>query len=146
MKRLLVILFAMLAIGCVTTSDKKDSNTVNTRPDKKEGPLPKVKGVSKPPKELKLTSVLYELAIAPDKERFAKENDIFLSKGTVRVFISFDPVSPNSEREKLVKTYNIVVEKKSNNLLRGLVPIDRLIPLSKESSIWSIRLPDRPIK
>ena len=146
MKRLLVILFAMLAIGCVTTSDKKDSNAVSTRPEKKEGPLPTVKEVSKPPKELKLTSVLYELAIAPDKESFAKENDIFLSKGKVRVFISFNPASSNSEREKLAENNNIVVEKKSNDLLRALVPIDRLIPLSKEFVIWSIRLPDRPIK
>jgi hypothetical protein len=39
-----------------------------------------------------------------------------------------------------------MVEKKSNDIYRALVPIDRLIPLSKESAVWSIRLPDRAIK
>jgi len=101
--------------------------------------------VSKPPTDLKLTSVLYELTIAPDKERFAQEHGIFLSKGAVRVFISFDPASSDSERKELFPIYHIVVEKKADNLFRALVPIDSLIPLSKEFSIWSIRLPDKPI-
>ncbi|MFC1882955.1 hypothetical protein ACFL2S_15900, partial [Thermodesulfobacteriota bacterium] len=71
---------------------------------------------------------------------------IFLTKGKVKVFISFNPASSNSERDKLAESYNFMVEKKSNDLLRALVPIDSLIPLSKESVVWSIRLPDRAIK
>ena len=46
----------------------------------------------------------------------------------------------------MVEKYKLAIEKKSNDLLRVLVPIDGLIPMSKESIIWSIRLPDRPIK
>ena len=62
------------------------------------------------------------------------------------VFIFLNSASSNSERDKLAENYNFMVEKKSNDILRALVPIDRLIPLSKESVVWSIRLPDRAIK
>ncbi len=146
MKSLLLIILAILFLGCVTTT-KKDSSVVSSLPEKKEDTFSEgLKEGHKPPKVLKLTSILYELAVAPEPENFAKEHDIFLAKGKVRVFICFNPASSNSEREKLAENYNIVVEKKSNDLLRALVPIDRLIPLSKESVIWSIRLPDRAIK
>lgn len=144
MKSLLLIILAILFLGCVTTT-KKDSSVVSSLPEKKDT-LPGLNEEHKPPKELKLTSILYELAVAPEPENFAKEHAIFLAKGKVSVFISFNPASSNSEREKLAENYNIVVEKKSNDLLRAFVPIDRLIPLSKESVIWSIRLPDRAIK
>src|SRR3989304_2002674 len=100
----------------------------------------------KPPKELKLTSILYELAISPDRENFAKNHNIFLQEGKVRVFIYMDPSSTKLDRSKLVKSLNIDIEKTSNNLLRALVPIDKLIPLSKEPIIWSISLPDKPTK
>jgi hypothetical protein len=127
------------------TTTKKDSNVVSSHPEKKDT-LPGLNEEHKPPKELKLTSILYELAVAPEPENFAKEHDIFFTEGKVRVFISFNPASSNSERDQLAENYNMVIEKKSNDLLRALVPIDRLIPLSKESIIWSIRLPDRAIK
>jgi len=144
MKSLLLIILPLLILGCMTTT-KKDSSVVSSLPAK-EDTVPGLNDGHKPPKELKLTSILYQLAVAPEPESFAKEHDIFLAKGKARVFISFNPVSSNSEREKLAENYNIVVEKKANTLLRALVPIDRLIALSKESLIWSIRLPDRAIK
>lgn len=103
-------------------------------------------GKRKPPKELKLTSILYELAISPNRENFATEHDIPLHEGKVRVFIYLDPASTKSERESLGKGYNIEVEKQSNDLLRALVPIDEMIQLSKESIVWSITLPDKPTK
>jgi hypothetical protein len=62
------------------------------------------------------------------------------------VFISFNPASSKLDRDSLAANYHFIVEKKSNDLSRVLVPIDRLIPLSKESIVWSIRLPDRAIK
>ena len=79
-------------------------------------------------------------------QNFAKEHNILMSKERVRVYISFNPDSSTSKREKVLENYNIVVEKKAGNLSRALVPINRLIPLSKESVIWSIKLPDRLIK
>lgn len=146
MKRLLLMILAILLLDCVTTA-KNDRNVIHYLPEKKEDTLTgEFKAKRKPPRELKLTSILYELAIASEPENFAKEHDIFLSNGRVRVFIFFDPASSRSEREKIVENYKLVFEKKSNALLRALVPIDGLIPMSKESVIWLIRLPDRPIK
>jgi hypothetical protein len=144
MKSLLVLILAFLLLDCVETT-KKDSGVVSSLPKKNDASLG-VNDEHSPPKELKLTSMLYELAIAPEPEGFAKEHSLFLVNGKVRVFILFDPTSSNLERDKLAEDYNIVVEKKSNDIVRALVPIDRLIPLSKESVIWSIRLPDRAIK
>jgi hypothetical protein len=146
MKRLLVIILSILLLDCATTT-KNDHNVANYLPGKKKDtPTGEVKTNCKPPRELKLTSILYELAIASEPENFAKQHDIFLSNDWVRVFIFFDPASSRSEREKIVENYKLVFEKKSNDLLRALVPIDGLIPMSKEPIIWSIRLPDQPIK
>jgi hypothetical protein len=146
MKSLLLIILAILFLGCLTTT-KKDSNAASAHPEKNEDTFADgIKEGHKPPKGLRLSSILYELAIAPGPEKFAKKHDIFLTNGKVRVFISFNPASSNSEREKLAESYHFMVEKKSNDILRALIPIDRLIPLSKESVVWSIRLPDRAIK
>jgi hypothetical protein len=146
LKSILLIILAILFLGCLITT-KKDSNAVSSMPEKNEDTF--VDGIKvghKPPKELKLSSILYKLAVASEPEKFAKRHDVFLTEGKVRVFISFNPTSSNSERDKLTENYNFIVEKKSNDLLRALVPMDRLIPLSKEAVVWSIRLPDRGIK
>jgi len=135
----------MLA-GCVTKSES-DLNVTNSVPKNREKTLPKefIKQ-HKPPKELKLTSVLYELAVAPDPDHFAKEHHIFLTKGLVKVYISFDPGSSIPEREEMIENYNIVIEKTAGSLSRALVPVNRLIPLSNEPVIQSITLPKRLIK
>lgn len=134
----------MLA-GCVTKSES-DLNVTNSFPENKEKTLPKefIKQ-HKPPKELKLTSVLYELAVAPDPDHFAKEHHIFLTKGLVKVYISFDPGSSIPEREEMIENYNIVIEKTAGSLSRAWVPVNRLIPLSNEPVIQSITLPKRLI-
>ncbi len=133
-------------MGCVTNG-KKDTGLVGSAAKEKEETFSQpLEEVHKPPKGIKLTSILYELAVSPEPKSFARKHDIYLDKDKVKVFISFNPVSSNSERDKLGENYNMVVEKKSNDLLRVLVPIDGLIPLSKESIVWSIRLPDRPVK
>ena len=144
MKSLLLILLPFLILGCMTTTEKYSS--VDTIVHEEKGPAPGLPEGHKPPKELKLTSILYELAIASETERFAKEHGISLANGKVRVFIFFNPDSSNSERDRLAENYTIVVEKKADTLVRALVPVDRLIALSKETVIWSIRLPDRAIK
>jgi hypothetical protein len=94
----------------------------------------------------KLSSILYDLAIAPDPEYFAKKHDIVLDKDRVRVFIFFEPSSSDPDRKKILNDHGIIIEKSSADLTRGLVPVDHLISLSEESVIRSIRLPDRLIK
>jgi hypothetical protein len=62
------------------------------------------------------------------------------------VFIFFETSSSDPERKKILKDHGIIIEKSSANLIRGLVAVDQLIPLSEEPVIQSIRLPDRLIK
>jgi len=93
----------------------------------------------------KLQSILFELVTSDNKEKFAKEHDIFLYEGKVKVFILFDQASSQLDREKVSEFHHIVIEKKSDNVARTLVPIDELIPLSKESVVSSISIPAKPI-
>ena len=146
LKGFLLIILAIASVGCSTTI-KKDSDAVDPLSGKNADTY--TDGIMeghKPPKQLKLSSLLYDLAIDPEPEKFAKKHGIFLTEGSVRVYISFNPTSSNLERDTLFENYNFMVEKKSKDLSRALVPIDQLIPLSKESAIWSIRLPDRAVK
>ena len=94
-----------------------------------------------PPGE-KLASILYELVIASIPGNFAEEHGIHMTRGKVRVFVFLDSTSSDFEKEGLVQRHNMVVEKKSDDLLRAMVPLDELIPLSKEPVVLSITLPD----
>ena len=146
LRGLFLIILAIASMGCSTTI-KKNSDAVGPLAEKSDDTY--ADGIMeghKPPKELKLSSLLYDLAIDPEPEKFAKKHGIFLTEGSVRVYISFNPTPINLERDTLAENYNFMVEKKSNDILRALVPIDQLISLSKESAVWSIRLPDSAVK
>ena len=97
-------------------------------------------------KKQKLSSILYELATSPDTDNFAKKHHLSLDKDRVRVFIFFEPSAPDLTRKKILNDHRITIEKSAAELTRGLVPVDQLIPLSEESAIRSIRLPDKLIK
>lgn len=146
MRNLFLIILVSMFAGCVTNAEN-GLNATNSVPEKRENTSPKeLSRHHNPPGELKLTSVLYELAVAPDPDHFAKQHHIFLTKGSVKVYISFDPGSSIPEREDIIQNYNIVVEKTAGNLSRAWVPVNRLIPLSKQFVIQSITLPKRMIK
>ena len=146
LKSFLMIILAIASLGCLTTI-KADSGIVGFPSDKNDDMYADeiMKG-NKSPKELKLSSLLYDLAVDPEPEKFAKKHGIFLTEGKVRVFISFNPTASNLEMDTLAENYSFMIEKKSKDVSRALVPIDKLIPLSKESIVWSIRLPDRAIE
>ena len=126
MKRFIFIIAAVFFLGCTAIAQK----------DYPE---------DKPPERLKMSSILYDLAVDPDPENFANKHNIFFHKNRVKVFIYFDPASSGLDREKIIEKYKLIVEKKSKDLARALVPVNVLIPLSRESVIWSIKLPDKPI-
>jgi len=146
LKSFLLIIWAIASLGCSSTI-KNEYDAVGSSSEKNDGKYAgEIKKENKPPKELKLSSLLCYLAVDPEPEKFARKHGIILINGKVRVYISFNPASSKLERGTLAENYNFMVEKKSNDLSRALVPIDKLIPLSKESIVWSIRLPDRAIK
>ena len=97
-------------------------------------------------KNQKLSSMLYELATSPDPYDFAKKHAIFLDKNRVRVFIVFEQSSSDPDRKKVLNDHEIIIEKGAADMIRGLVTVNQLIPLSQEPEIQSIRLPDRLIK
>lgn len=104
------------------------------------------RGQIKPPLELrKLESVLCEFLMATDRENFAKTHRIFFREGRVRVSISIDPDVSATEKESLVKTYRIEIEKESENSVRVTVPVEGLASLAEEKLILSVRLPDKPM-
>lgn len=141
-----LIILTILFLSCLVPN-KKDSSAISSNPEKKQGPFVDEKMIGlKPSKELKLSSILYRLAGSPEPEKFAKENDIILTEGKVKVFIYFNPDALCSDMDKLAEKYIYGVEKKTSKVFRALVPIDSLVPLSKEAIIWSIKLPDRAIK
>jgi hypothetical protein len=90
-----------------------------------------------------LSSALYEFLISPDREEFVKTHHLFYQEEKLRVYVVVDPAISQKEKETLVNTHRINVEKVSQNLLRALVPGDELASLAKEPLVLSIRLPNR---
>ncbi len=103
------------------------------------------RGQLKPPWELrKLSAVLYEFLNAPNREEFARTHHIFYHDGKLRVYIDMAPGISKEEKDRLIGTYRINIEKGSGNRLRAILPADELASLAKETPVLSIRLPDRP--
>jgi hypothetical protein len=138
------IFFFIFLFGCLVSCDN-DPVVKSFGKNSKNAPEAGSNKIGDTKKE-KLSSILYELAISPDHNNFAKKHGILLDKDRVRVFILFEPSSSDSERNKLLEDHGIMIEKSSADLTRGLVPVDHLISLSQEPVIRSLRLPDRLIK
>ncbi|MGD2030158.1 MAG: hypothetical protein PVG86_09505 [Desulfobacterales bacterium] len=143
MKRCCLIILYVVLASCVTHSDNNHNDPTPVS-EKNENTLSKeLTQQHNSPTVHKLTSILYELAVAPDSDYFAKQHHILLTKGSVKVFISFDSATSISEREAMIQNYDIVIEKTAGNLSRAWVPVNQLIPLSNEPVIQSITLPKR---
>jgi hypothetical protein len=144
MKKQRFIFLSIFLFGCFISCNNGNPVVHSFKKTEKNTSASRAKTIEDSRKQ-KLSSMLYELAIASDPEDFAKKHHIFLSEDRVKVYIFFDPDVLVSEKEMILNKFNIMIEKKSNGLVRALVPINRLIPLSKESVIRSIRLPDKLI-
>ena len=94
---------------------------------------------SKPQQALKLESALYQLTQATDTETFARLRAIDLIEGRVRVIVELD------EGGVLDTGAGAVIESRYQNLVRVLVPIDQLLPLSQQTGVRFVRLPQRPV-
>jgi len=102
-------------------------------------PLPS-KLPPKPPREYtNLASVLYELIKSPDRSDFAQRHGLYLSQEKVRVIIELLPGVKEVEGD-----YEMVVEGRTKNLIKALVPIDQLGLLAEDPWVGFIRPPHKP--
>ena len=144
MKRRIFIFFFILLFGCFISCN----NAPAAHPLKRTKNQTTQEGSNKikDTHHQKLASLLYELAVSPDPGYFARKHNILLDNHRVRVYILLEPSASKTERIKMLKAHNIIFEKWSGDMFRGLSPVDQLIPLSEEPAVNIIRLPDKLIK
>ena len=145
MKRRRSIFLSVLLFVCLISCNNNDPSVHSLTKTKKYTSTSRSNEIGDTKKQ-KLSSMLYHLAISKDPESFAKQHHIFFDRDRIRVFIFFEPSSSDPERKKILEDHGIIIEKESTDMIRGLVTIDQLIPLSEESVIRLIRLPDKLIK
>jgi hypothetical protein len=143
-RKLFVIAIMVTLFTTHCGGDRGGSSSKITDPGKKQRETPEVPVKEKPPNAFKISSVLYDLAVAPDREQFAAEQGIVISGEMVKVFLFFSGDASDREREKIIERYHVDIEKRADNVFRAEVPIDDLLGLSKEPLIRSIDLPDKP--
>ena len=84
----------------------------------------------------KLSSELLQLATSENPEGFAKQHGIPLINNSVQIVI----VTIN-EFPDITKHYDLKEIKIHKNLIEAIVPIEELVPLSKEEDVKYIRRP-----
>lgn len=95
----------------------------------------------KPPQEYaKLASVLYRLVQSPNRCDFAEKHKLYLFEDKVRVVIELI-----SGCDELREDYGMVVEKRGENLIKALVPIEQLLYLAVDACVGFIRPPHVPL-
>lgn len=99
---------------------------------------------NQPSTPTKLASILLRLSQAQDAEIFARVHNIELVDRNVRVVIRLDSTTQADEMARLASTYGLFVEKRANSLLRALVPIHQLVPLSGEPKVRFVDVPTTP--
>lgn len=140
-KLLLLIWLTVMAIGC-TQTPMIESKNVGSPVGTKNGDLPPKKHEkNKPLVQQKLASVLYRLTMAPEPEPFAKQHGLFFLNDKIKVYVYFTPDVPSSEIQRVVDAHHIQLEKRANDLVSAWVPVDRLVPLSKEAVVRIISPP-----
>ena len=99
----------------------------------------RLKSHKPPPEAAHLDSMLYQLTQAKDVEAFARQHQLSLVDGRVRVIIELREGHHLAERE------GVIVESAYQNLVRALVPVGRLLPLAQTPEVAFIRLSHRPV-
>jgi hypothetical protein len=91
-----------------------------------------------PPPDARLDSTLYGLMIAPDWRDYAAGHGIDLSGLRARVIVELH--SPGA----VPQAADLLVEARSDTLIRALVPIEQLLVLARDPAVSMVRLPNRP--
>ena len=142
-RRIFIFFFIFLFGSLMSCKNTPAAHSLNKTEDRKS---PEESKKIQDSKNQKLSSMLYELALSPDPDYFAKKHNILLDNQRVRVYIFLNQSSLEPERTKMLKTHHIMIEKRSADMLRALAPVDQLIPLSEEPLVRFIQLPDKLIK
>ena len=90
------------------------------------------------PAGVRLDSLLYALAIAPDWHNFARARGISLLGLRIRVIVEL--VNP----QVVPQGYHLLEEARAQELMRVLVPVSELIRLARDPAVKFIRLPYEP--
>jgi len=92
----------------------------------------------RPPEGLRLDSLLYALALAPDWHEFARERGLALFGMRIKVIVElYDP-------QVVPQGYYLLVEARSQELMRALVPVSELLRLAGDPATEFVRLPYEP--
>ena len=92
MKKRILIFFFIFLFGCLISCNNAPAAHSLKKTEKQtaqEGSK-KIAKTNNP----KLASILYELALSPDPEHFAKQHNILLEDLKVRVYILMEPSTP----------------------------------------------------
>ncbi len=91
-----------------------------------------------PPAGVRLDSLLYALTLSPDWHEFARERGFSLLGLRIRVIIEL--ASPAN----LPQGYYLLVEARTQELLRAQVPVSELVRLAADPAVKLVRLPYEP--
>ncbi|HIC95527.1 TPA: hypothetical protein EYP12_02735 [Candidatus Bipolaricaulota bacterium] len=92
----------------------------------------------RPPEGVRLDSLLYALTLAPDWHEFARARGFTLFGLRIKVIVElYDP-------QVLPQGYYLLVEARSQDLMRVQVPVSELIRLSSDPTVKFVRLPYEP--
>lgn len=92
----------------------------------------------RPPEGVKLDSLLYALAVAPDWHDFARERGIDLFGMRIKAIVEL------ASSETVLQGYHLIEEARSEDLMRVLVPVSELVRLSSDPAVEFVRLPYEP--
>jgi len=87
-----------------------------------------------------LESVLYQLTQSTQPNEFAKERGLYVKNGKVRVVIELE-----NKTGTIPPGYGIVEETRYDGLVQAMVPINRLIEISREQGVKVVRVPNKPV-
>ncbi len=89
---------------------------------------------------VKLESVLYQLTQSTQPNEFATERGLYVKNGKVRVVIELE-----NKTGTIPAGYGIVEETRYDGLVQAMVPINRLIEVSREQGVKVVRVPNKPV-
>jgi len=130
---IVVLVFSGAFVGCLEQSPSGQPDATDTRTVQTSTPA----ALDKPDDGSHIESRLYQLATANDSAAFAREHDITIENGTVRVAVEL------RANRSLPEDGWLNVETRTDDQVLAWVPIDRLVSLSNCENITFVRTPVR---